>query len=117
MKFATCNEPWRDVPIEEVLRIAAGIGVRRYQEPLARIYLKLPENHGYHLKTVDSFLVGLSAPSLSGTLPLRTIRHHHRAVVVKQHILHLQYFNLYRNKVENGLKAAQKTRAINQPVK
>lgn len=26
MKFATCNEPWRDTPIEEVFRIAARLG-------------------------------------------------------------------------------------------
>ena len=26
MKFATCNEPWRDVPVEEVFQIAARIG-------------------------------------------------------------------------------------------
>ncbi len=26
MRFATCNEPWRDVPVEEVFKIAARIG-------------------------------------------------------------------------------------------
>lgn len=26
MKFATCNEPWRDVPVEEVFEVAAEIG-------------------------------------------------------------------------------------------
>lgn len=26
MKFATCNEPWKDTPIEEVFRIAARLG-------------------------------------------------------------------------------------------
>jgi D-psicose/D-tagatose/L-ribulose 3-epimerase len=26
MRFATCNEPWRDVPVEEVFKVAAGIG-------------------------------------------------------------------------------------------
>ena len=26
MKFATCNEPWRDTPIEDVFQIAGRIG-------------------------------------------------------------------------------------------
>src|SRR5437868_228773 len=26
MKFATCNEPWKGVPIEEIFRIAARLG-------------------------------------------------------------------------------------------
>lgn len=26
MKFATCNEPWKDVPVEEVFKIASDIG-------------------------------------------------------------------------------------------